>query len=62
MVVWAETFTVDMRERNEMEKISLEKIKVVMMNDGQYISENFICGKANVHVSIHLYISLSMIK
>ena len=51
-----------MRERNEMEKISLEKIKVVMMNDGQYISENFICGEANVHVSIHLYISLSMIK
>ena len=62
MVVWAEAFRVDMRERNGMEKISLEKIKVVMMNDGQYISENFICGEANVHVSIHLYISLSMIK
>lgn len=27
-----------------------------MMNDGQYISENFICGEANVHVSIHLYL------
>lgn len=56
MVVWEEAFRVDKGERNERKKINLEKIKIVTLNDGQYISKNFSCRKANVHLYTSLYL------
>ena len=56
LVVWARSFRMSMRGKNEMWKINQEEIKIVKMTDGQNTTENFIHGKANVHISIHLWI------
>lgn len=43
----------------EMRGKNQDKIKVVKMSDGQNRPENFIHGKTNVYISIHLSIWLS---
>lgn len=56
MVVWAEIFRVDRRERNGMRKINEEKIKIVKMNDEQILIR-ILSMERQMYMSLYINIS-----